>query len=153
MKILVTTLLTLVFAGCVHPAPRSWRLTNSVLVPPGIPGPAVAQRNVETPAAVGRGECPPDVRVRNRKLIVRVTRDDLSNHAPGWLTNWAADLESQGCIVPGEATRLAAYISQALPLEINAAFRLLYPNDRLTGIVEIGPNLSCSPQFGPVNKV
>ena len=142
MKTLVSVLLAAILTGgCVHPAPRSWRLVNGVLVPPGIAGATVVERNVEAPVVEGRGKCPTDVTVRNKKLMMKMTRHGLSNQPPGWLTNWTAGLESQGCIGPGEALRLAAHLSQALPLDINGAFRLLYPNDRLTGIVEIGPNL------------
>lgn len=59
-------------------------------------------------------------------MRVTVTRDMLLNHSHGWISQWAGELESQRCIAPGSAQKLAEQISEALPLELNRAFHLLY---------------------------
>jgi hypothetical protein len=68
-----------------------------------------------------------------------VTSEGLNNRAPGWLISWTEDLEAQGCIEDGEALQLARRIAQSLPLDINAAFRLLDPNDGKT--VQLNPGV------------
>ncbi len=45
---------------------------------------------------------------------------------PGWLSDWAIELESRGCLQPHEGWKLAERIVESLPLEQNRAFRLLY---------------------------
>jgi hypothetical protein len=125
-------------SGCVHPAYPSWRLTNNVLTPPGISRATVTQRTVRADAGE-HPACPPGVRARRKQVLVSVSHDNLSKQPPGWLTAWTEDLEAQGCIAPGEAFRLASDIAQSLPLEMNAAFHLLYPNDRY--VVKIHPHV------------
>jgi hypothetical protein len=44
----------------------------------------------------------------------------------GWLNDWAAELESGGCLAPHEGWKLAQRILESLPLEPNTGFRLLY---------------------------
>ncbi len=46
----------------------------------------------------------------------------------GWLNEWTADLESQGCIAPGTSPKFAEQIAEALPLDIDQAFHLLHSN-------------------------
>jgi hypothetical protein len=46
----------------------------------------------------------------------------------GWLNEWTADLESQGCIASGTSAKLAEQIAEALPLDIDQAFHLLHSN-------------------------
>ena len=134
-----TVVLTTVFAtSCVHPVSTSWRLSNNILTPPGVSKPTLTQRTVIS-AAAGKPVCPQGVRTRPTGVQIKVTRDGLANHPPGWLTAWTEDLEAQGCIVPGEAFRLATRIAQSLPLEPNAGFQLLYPRD--SNLVEIDPGV------------
>ena len=57
-----------------------------------------------------------------------VTRDMLLQQPFGWLNEWTADLETQGCIAPGAGPELAEQIAEALPLGIDQAFHLLYSN-------------------------
>jgi len=127
-------------SGCVHPPYPSWRLANNVLTPPGISRPTVTQRTVRADAGE-HPACPPGVRARRKQVLVSVSHDSLNKQLPGWLTAWTEDLEAQGCIAPGEAVRLADGIAQSLPLEINAAFRLLYPDSLPTGMVELLPRV------------
>ena len=138
LSALMLTILTM--SACVHPISPSWRLANDVLIPPGISRPTVMQRTVKADAG-RRAACLPGVRARRKRVLVTVTRKSLSNQPPGWLTMWTQNLEAQGCIAPGEAVRLADRVAQSLPLEMNAAFHLLYPDARKTGIVEIGPRV------------
>src|SRR5215467_3374889 len=115
-------------SACVHPKPaRSWRLTQNVLVPPEIAAAKVAETTVQTDAG-GKG-CPQGIRVKRRHAVVKVTRKMLSNRPAGWVTVWADGLESGDCIAQGAALHFAQGIAESLPLEMNAAFRLLHPND------------------------
>ncbi len=63
----------------------------------------------------------------------------LLRQPPGWLTAWAAGLEEQGCVAPGEGPALATRVAQSLPLDPAAAFHLLYSSDRQTGQVDLAP--------------
>ena len=125
-------------AACVHRiASPSWRLANNVLTPPGA-GPSATQGTVKTEAG-SKGVCPPGIRLRRREALVKVDRAELTNRPPGWLTTWSNDLESNGCIAEGAAFPLANSIAESLPLEMNAAFRLLKSSD--PDVVEIHPNV------------
>ncbi len=137
LAVILTILST---AGCMHILPAaSWRLSaNNVLTPPGVSGPGVMQRIVQTDAR-RHGTCPSSVRASNKHVKIAVTREGLSKQAPGWLTSWAEDLEAEGCIADGEALPLARQIAQSVPLDINTAFRLLYPNDAKT--VQLNPGV------------
>ena len=66
-----------------------------------------------------------------------VRREMLLPQPAGWLNEWTADLESQGCIAPGAGPRLAEQIAGALPLEASQAFHLLYSNQ-----LDITPNMT-----------
>ena len=77
--------------------------------------------------------------MKGNRVFVTVTRDMLLQQPQGWLTTWAAGIESQGCIAPGEGSILAARIAESLPLDPALAFHLLYPNDRQSGQVDIAP--------------
>ena len=50
----------------------------------------------------------------------------LLQQPPGWLSNWTAEFESEGCLAPGSGPDLATRIAESLPLDPGAAFRLLY---------------------------
>jgi hypothetical protein len=132
-------LVMLCATACVHRiASPSWRLANNVLTPPGVAGPFVVQETVKTEAGA-KGVCPPGIRLRRREAFVKVNHNELTNHPPGWLTIWTAELESKGCIAEGSAFRLASSIAESLPLEMNSAFRLLNSSD--PDVVEINPNV------------
>jgi hypothetical protein len=60
---------------------------------------------------------------------------------PGWLGAWTAEIEEQGCLAPGEGLKLADRISEALPLEPNAAFHLLHTSHNQTGQVDLGARM------------
>lgn len=134
MRIICTFAAILCSACAVHqPVLPNWRLvrngTGQVLIPPGIASPDLARRTFVADVAPGHGVCPPNIRRKKKRVLVTVNRDGLLKSPPGWLTTWAAGLESQGCIAEGEGPKLAARIAESLPLDPDVAFHLLYPND------------------------
>jgi hypothetical protein len=121
-------------ACAVHqPIATNWRLTkqgtSDVLIPPGVAKPDLAKRTVALGLTIGRGPCPPTIRVRGKRVFVTITRDMLVQQPQGWLTTWAEGIEAQGCIAPGEAAKLAAHVAESLPLDPALAFQVLYPKD------------------------
>jgi len=132
-------LVLVIGTGCaIHKAPiHSYRLVpaavNPVLIPPGVASPDVAQRTFNANVAAGRGQCPSTggpiaIQTRRKRIRVTVTRELLLQEPIGWLNEWTADLESQGCIAPGTSPKLAEQIAEALPLDIDQAFHLLHSN-------------------------
>jgi hypothetical protein len=140
MTSLSSALVLLVIAtGCaIHKPPiRSYRLVpaavNPVLIPPGVANAEVAQRAFNANVATGRSQCPSTpgpitIQTRGKHIRVTVTRELLLQQPIGWLNEWTADLESQGCIAPGTSPKLAEQIAEALPLDIDQAFHLLHSN-------------------------
>jgi hypothetical protein len=55
-----------------------------------------------------------------------VERNALMKQQRGSLNDWATALESSGCLAPHEGWKLAQRVLEAIPLEPNTAFRLLY---------------------------
>jgi hypothetical protein len=142
--------ISLIFAvllctGCaVHqPIAANWRLTKQgtgdILIPPGVATPDLAKRTFAVDLIAGHGACPPAIRVKGKRVSVTVTRDMLVQQPQGWLTTWAEGIESQGCIAPGEAVKLAGRIAESLPLDPTLAVHLLYASDRQSGQVDIAP--------------
>ena len=87
-----------------------------------------------------------------------VRREALLQQPPGWLSNWTAEFESEGCLAPGSGPDLATRIAESLPLDPGAAFRLLYssplnvsPQIRLQVISPILREgaAPCTPTFQP----
>ena len=138
--------LGMVTTGCA--VRQTYRLVKqnagSVLIPPGISKPDVGQRTFTADIAPGRGSCTPAegavaIQSRHGRVRVTVTRDPLLKQPPGWLSAFAAQAESQGCIAAGEGLKLAARIVESLPLDPRAAWRLLHADDLQTGYVDLGP--------------
>ncbi|HEX4278295.1 MAG TPA: hypothetical protein VHZ74_23230 [Bryobacteraceae bacterium] len=122
--------------GCAahKPVSTNWRVlgndSSQVLVPPGVAKADLAQRTLKTDIAAGKGHCPPGIRVKGRRVVATVNREQFQNSsADGWLASWAAQAESQGCIAAGQAPKLAARAAEALPLDPQMAFHALYPAD------------------------
>ena len=139
-------LLSTVTTGCA--VRQTYRLVKqnagSVLIPPGVSKPDVAQRTLTADIAAGNGSCGPAegaiaIQSRHGRVRVTVTRDPLLKQPQGWLSAWTAQAESQGCIAAGEGMKLAARIVESLPMDPRAAWRLLHANDRQTGYVDLGP--------------
>jgi hypothetical protein len=132
-------------SGCAVHKPQTYRLagqgTAAVLLPPGVAARDLAQRKVTADIGVGGAPCPPAagvvaMRVRKSWAVITVKRDTLLKQPPGWLSDWTAELESQGCLAPGGGLKLADRIVEALPLDPKAAFRLLYAST-----ADIGPRI------------
>jgi len=105
--------------------------TGTVLVPPGVARPDAGQRTFAFRVAKQRGPCPPapgviQIREEKERIVLTVIRNGLARQGAGWLSEWAASLEAQGCLAAGEGPRLAEQIAESLPLELNQSFRLLH---------------------------
>ena len=142
ISLCLSLLVLMIAPGCaIHKSPiHTYRLVpadgNPVLVPPGVAKPDVAQRtfNVSVHSVhAGHGHCAPTagpiaIQTSRKRTRVTVTRETLLQQPVGWLTEWTADLEARGCIAPGTGSKLAEQIAEALPLDMNRAFQLLYSN-------------------------
>jgi len=111
-----------------------------MLIPPGVGTPDLWTRTLAFRAAPQRGPCSSaagviDVGDRKGRIVVTVMRDALVKQPAGWLSEWTAELETQGCLGPSDGTKLAERITESLPLELNAAFRLLHSSE-----VDIAPH-------------
>ena len=135
--------------GCsVHkPAFRTYRLVgqggSQILIPPGVATPELAQRTFTVDRPAGRPSCSSggeaiSIEARKKRLRVTVRRDALSRQPPGWLGIWAAEIEGQECLPPGDGQKLAERIAESLPLAANAAFQLMHASESRTGRVDIG---------------
>lgn len=146
-RLLALFCLLMATAGCaIHRSSHNaYRLVRTdagqILIPPGVATPDVHQRTFNANIVAGKGKCTVAagaIRVRTSKkgAWVTVTREMLVNQPAGWLNEWAAGLESQGCIAAGNGPKLAQQVAEALPLESNQAFHLLYSNE-----LEIEPQM------------
>ena len=138
----------LIFAsGCARPIAQTYRLTPNgtarILVPPGVATSETARAAFALPAAKTRTCTPAPGAIAGEKhgtkLRLTVDRDALAQQPSGWLRQWTAELESQGCIPPGAAAGLAARILESVPLDPSAAYRLLHADSIQRGFVELGP--------------
>ena len=100
----------------------------------------MTERTLTFPVASQRGPCASaagviEVRDRKRRIVLTVARDALVRQPDGWLSAWSAGLESQGCLAPGDGMKLAERIVESVPMELNAAFRLLHGSE----VVDVVP--------------
>ena len=131
-----TLILLLTATGCAthRAAISTYRLIGTppaqIMIPPGVAKPELSKRTFDSHLAPGRSTCTSDIPVqtRRRQIRVTVTQEMLRNRPAGWLSKWAAGLESQGCVAPGAGSNLAEQIAEALPLEPNQKVHLLYSN-------------------------
>jgi len=123
-------------AGCaIHrPDYGTYRLSardsTTILVPPGVASPALEQRTLDVGAVRGTGPCPRTqipILIRNpgKRFRLTIRRRALLDQRPGWLADWAAGLEEQGCLRPGAAFAVAEFIAESMPLDPSQSFRLL----------------------------
>lgn len=103
------------------------------MVPPGVAKPEISQRTFDAHVVAGGGACPSSpgsiaIQAHKERARVTVTREMLRDRPAGWLSEWAADLESQGCIAPGAGPKLAEQIADVLPLDPSQNIHLLYSN-------------------------
>ena len=124
--------------GCaLHSPPMTYRLVRTdasqILVPPRVAKPDLPQRTLRSNVTAGSGKCPslpgsPAITTHGNRIQVTVAKEMLLQQPTGWLSEWTASLESQGCIAPGAGPKLAEEIAAALPLDMNQSIRLLYSN-------------------------
>ena len=142
---LVATLL--LSAGCAARGPQTWRLApqdrGQVLVPPGIAATAVAQATFVAAAPLWRAPCAPTgsavtVQKRGKRVRLTVARDPLLTEPAGWLGDWTAQAEAQGCLTQGSGIEFAMRIADSVPLDPSAAFRLLHSGTMAKGYGDLG---------------
>jgi hypothetical protein len=137
----------LLASSCAKPIAQTYRLTPNgtarILVPPGVATPETTRATLALPATKAR-TCTPAagpiaVEKRGAKLRLTVDRDALAQQSPGWLRQWTAELESQGCIPHGAAADLADRVLESVPLDPSTAYGLLHADSVQRGFVELGP--------------
>ncbi|MGO9263194.1 MAG: hypothetical protein ACLQU1_43985 [Bryobacteraceae bacterium] len=142
---LVATLL--LSAGCAVRGPQTWRLVpqdrGQVLVPPRIAGPAVAQATWVAAAPLWRAPCAPAgnalvFQKRGKRVRVTVAREALLQQPAGWLAEWTASAEAQGCLPQGTGLEFAMRILDSVPLDPSAAYRLLHAANIAKGYEDLG---------------
>lgn len=141
----------LICSGCAHRMPlQDWRFQTvgaaHVLTPPDVSAPDLARRTFTTPIAMGRRDCPDtrgviSIKPHGTQARITVTRDSLIKQSPGYLGAWAVQLEGKNCVAPGDGMKLATMVAESLPLDPAVAFRLLYPDDRQSSGVDLGPEI------------
>jgi hypothetical protein len=134
-------------SGCAVRAPQSYGLlaagNERMLVPPRVVNADTASGNVmvklskKQPCAL----LPSAITVKRHggTLRLTVTRESLLQQPPGWLRQWTAEAESQGCAPVGTSVQLADSILESLPLGPSAAYRLMHGDNIVAGFVELGP--------------
>jgi len=140
----LAVVILLLAAGCGVRGPQTWRLSTPVLIPPGVTVAAIPQVSLVAPALNWRIPCAPPgdavtIRKRGKRIQVTVSRDALQKQSPGWLANWTAAAESQGCLAPGSGLELAIRILESVPLDPATAYRLLQSGNAARGYTDLGP--------------
>ena len=139
MKQLIAAIVIL-SAGCAvkQPAPLTYRLMSQVLVPPGVPNATVGQASFV--ASVSVRSCgvsgPILLQTRGKRTRIAVGTEELVKEPGDWLSKWAVELEAKRCVAPGDGWKLARQVTESVPMDSRAAFRLLYGE-----AVDIGPQL------------
>src|SRR5579871_4434815 len=137
-------LLLLLSSACALHRPAAYRLSaagqDAVLLPPGVTSANLVRRTIPVDVVPGLGACAqpsPPIALQTTKTRMRVTvwREALLHQPAGWLRDWAAAVESQGCVAPGDGLKLAVAAAESVPLDAAAEFRLL---NRVTLRGEIG---------------
>lgn len=135
-------------AGCAVRPPRTYRMApqdrNRVLVPPGVSTPAASQGIFTMDAVAWRSSCDSGgdavaIQPNKKRIRATVTRDALLRQPSGWLSQWTADAEAQGCLAPGAGLELATRVVESVPLDPSAAYRLLHAGDIRKGYIDLGP--------------
>ncbi len=144
----LTAILAALASGCAVRTPQTYRLVPQdrarVLVPPGVAGVETGSVALTATGTAWRPACDPPgdavtVRARGKTLRVTVSRDALLRQPPGWLSQWAAVTEMQGCMPPGRSWELVGRIVESLPLDPSAAHRLLHSGTIQKGYIDLTP--------------
>ncbi len=127
-----------------RPTAQTWRLLNNpLLLPPDLTTADIETRSFKTALPAGHGPCPPNseaitLKTKGKTATITVNRAALSQQRGGWLSNWAASLESQKCLPRIQAFQLAEQIAVSVPLDPSMAYRLLQTDNMLGGTVGLG---------------
>jgi len=76
-----------------------------------------------------------------RTLTAAIQPSAVADHQPGWLREYAAQLERQGCLDPGEGFNVAQRIVDVLPVEIAKSASALDASPRLQGVFDLDPGV------------
>jgi len=131
-------LAAVLLSGCALRSSK-WRLTDAVLVPPGVSNAAVNHASFLFSAGVhAPGSCATSahgvtVHSRGAKLRITVQRDQLAAAPPGWLSTWTAALSARGCVDVDDSLLLAERIAESVPMDPGVARDLLHPNPAVNG--------------------
>ena len=79
------------------------------------------------------------IRKHGRRVGVTVSREELIKQPAGWLAEWTARAEAQGCLAQGTEMNFAMRILEAVPLDPGAAYRLLHGGNVAKGYTDLGP--------------
>lgn len=133
--------------GCAARGPQTWRLVTQdrghLLVPPGIATASVPKATFSAAVPSWRVPCSPSgnavlMQKRGKHVRVTVTREDLLKEPPGWLAEWTAFAEAQGCLQQGTGLEFARRILDSLPLDPPTAYRLLHSDSVAKGYIDLG---------------
>jgi hypothetical protein len=144
LALLATLLLS---AGCAARGPQTWRLVpqdrGQVLVPPRIAAPAVSEATFAARVPSWRDPRAPAgnalvFQKRGKRIRVTVAREALLQQPAGWLAEWTASAEAQGCLPQGTGLEFAMRILDSVPLDPSAAYRLLHAANIAKGYEDLG---------------
>jgi hypothetical protein len=133
--------------ACSARKPQTYRLIPQdrahILVPPGVAGPIETQGSLVAAVAEWGPACAPpgnalSIQARKRNIRVTVSREALLAQPPGWLSQWTADAEEQGCFVRGAGLEFAMRVLESVPIDPSAAFRLLHADNIQKGYIDLG---------------
>lgn len=123
---------------------QTWRLLNNpLLLPPDLATADIKTRSFKVALPAGHGPCPANseaitLKTKSKTATITVNRASLSQQQSGWLSNWAASLESHKCLPRIQAFQLAEQIAVSVPLDPSIAYRLLQTDNMLGGTVGLG---------------
>jgi len=112
------------------------RNSGAVLVPPGIAGTDVVKRTFMADVKPGPRRCKAEdsealgLQVIGKRVRITVRPEMLNKQFPGWLSQWAAQMEARECIAAGAWWNLANQVAESVPLNELTAFRLRYEANR-----------------------
>ena len=114
-----------------------------MLTPPGVKSPEASQGAFVAAAPHWRAPCEPagnavTLRKRRKRVRVIVDRDLLGKRPVGWLADWTAAAEAQGCLPQGTGLEFAMRILDSVPLNPAEAYRLLHSSSVVKGYTDLG---------------
>lgn len=141
---LLLACLTAISCAARRPTAQTWRLLNNpLLLPPDLATADIETRSfkIALPADLGPCRASSEVialRAKGKTATITVNKAALSQQQGGWLSNWAASLESQKCLPRIQAFQLAEQIAVSVPLDPSMAYRLLQTDNILGGTIGLG---------------